>query len=213
MKPNELKTPPAGTEEKIIRAAEEVFYREGYGGARMRGIADKAGINKGLLHYYFKTKEKLFDTIFGVAINKVLFRIQEILEEESPLFEKINRIVDEYSRFLAINPAMPRFVLNELSKNPDHFLAKGLTANANDTMARFRETLEVESRAGLIRDVDAHQLLLDILSLVIFPYVGKPMVQLVFGMDGRRFKTMVGDRTEHVKDFIKRAIAPDGKIP
>lgn len=208
MKRTEDKLPPAGTEEKIIRAAEEVFYLEGYGGARMRIIADKAGINKGLLHYYFKTKEKLFDTIFGVAINKVLFRIQEILEEESPLFEKIDRIVDEYSRFLAVNPAMPRFVLNELGKNPDHFLTKGLAANAHTTMARFRETLEVESRAGLIRKVDAHQLLLDIFSLVIFPYVGQPMVQLVFGMDNRHFKNLVGERKEHVKDFIKRAIAP-----
>ena len=79
------------TEQKILNAAEEVFHTKGYDGARMQEIADKASINKGLLHYYFKSKDALFDTIFSLALRRMVTNIQSVLSMDIPLEEKINR--------------------------------------------------------------------------------------------------------------------------
>ena len=67
------------TEQKILEAAQEVFHEKGYDGARMQEIADKASINKGLLHYYFKTKDSLFEAIFSIAFRQMIAQIQAII--------------------------------------------------------------------------------------------------------------------------------------
>ena len=107
------------TEQRILDAAGEVFHSKGFDGARMQEIAQHAGINKGLLHYYFKTKDALFDAIFGIALNQIVSRINIILEQDLSLDEKIDLIVDQYMDLLLKNPMLPRFVLNELNKNAD----------------------------------------------------------------------------------------------
>src|ERR1700712_5053671 len=98
----------SGTEQKILAAAEEVFHEKGYDGARMQEIAEHAGINKGLLHYYFKTKDKLFEAIFSRALQHMISKIFGILEMELPLEDKIRLIVDQYMSMILKNPTLPR---------------------------------------------------------------------------------------------------------
>src|ERR1035438_8897932 len=106
------------TEKKILDAAKIVFLEKGFDGARMQEIADKAKINKALVHYYFRSKDKLFDAIFQEAFQQFLPKVAEVMMTEKPLFEKIEFFIDTYITMLSKNPHLPGFVMHEINRNP-----------------------------------------------------------------------------------------------
>lgn len=196
------------TEQKILNAAEEVFHEKGYDGARMQEIADKASINKGLLHYYFKSKDALFDTIFGLALRRMVTNVHAILSMEIPLEEKINLMVDTYMNIVARNSALPRFVLNELNKDPDRFIAKHVNKEIKGIFENFENSVRKEVQQGKIKAIDSRQLFMNMMSMIIFPYIGRPMIQVLAGVDNKEFNTLMNDRRELIKVFIKNALRP-----
>jgi AcrR family transcriptional regulator len=198
--------PDNSTEQKILEAAETVFHEKGYDGARMQEIADKASINKGLLHYYFKSKDSLFDAIFGMALKRMMSNINSILSMEIPLEEKIDLIVDGYMNMLARNSSLPRFVITELNKDPDRFIAKHLNSNIKNVFSSFIDSVQKEIDAGTIRPIDPAQLFMNMISMIIFPYVGRPMIQVVVGLDNKEFHSLMQERREIIKLFIKQAL-------
>ncbi len=196
------------TEEKILESAETVFHEKGYDGARMQEIADKANINKGLLHYYFKTKDSLFDAIFSMALKRMVANIHSILSMEVPLEEKMDMIIDGYMNILARNSALPRFVVTELNKDPDKFIAKHLNSSMKNVFTSFEESVQKEIKAGNIREIDSRQLFINMVSMIMFPYVGKPMIQILLGTDNKSFQTLLNQRRELIKTFIRQALKP-----
>jgi AcrR family transcriptional regulator len=196
------------TEQKILEAAEIIFHEKGFDGARMQEIADKATINKGLLHYYFKSKDALFEAIFDVAIRRMITNLNAILAMDNPLEEKIELMVDAYLNMLSRNAALPLFVINGLNKNPDKFIAKHLGGNLKNMFASFKSCVDKEVRAGKIRPIDSRQLFMNILSMSIFPFLGRPMIQVVTGIDNKMFYQLMADRRTLIKDFIKLALRP-----
>jgi TetR/AcrR family transcriptional regulator len=196
------------TEQKILDAAEEVFHQKGFDGARMQEIAEEAGINKGLLHYYFKTKDKLFETIFSVALHKMISKISAIVELDISLYEKIDMMIEQYMIILMRHPNLPRFVLNELNKNPDQFIARHVNKDAQIAFGSFVASVQKEINKKSIKRIDARHLMLNIISLIIFPFVGRPMAQGIFGMDNTEFQKLLLERKEHVKGFLKDALRP-----
>ena len=194
------------TEQKILEAAEEVFHEKGYDGARMQEIAEQAGINKGLLHYYFKTKDKLFEAIFSAALNHMISRILSILELDIPLEEKIDLVVEQYMGMLLKNPSMPRFVLNNLNKDPDKFIARHFKKEVKDAFAEFAASVRKEAGEGRIREIDARHLFMNMLAMVVFPFVARPLIQVVFGADNEEFRALMTERKGHIKKFIKDAL-------
>src|SRR6185436_18120443 len=132
------------TEEKILAAAKKVFTHEGMAGARMQDIADEARINKALLHYYFRSKDKLFETIFLLEAQKFFPKINMIFESDTPLFEKIEKFVNEYITEIQENPYLPWFVLNEINRQPDTFLYKIWGTNNLPKPQKFLEQIEKE---------------------------------------------------------------------
>ena len=119
-----LKKKDKSTEERILEAAKKVFVQKGMAGARMQDIADEAGINKALLHYYFSNKEKLFEMIFLEAASKLFPRINAIFSSDQPLFEKIESFCEEYIAVVMENPYLPLFVLYEINQDPAYFMNK-----------------------------------------------------------------------------------------
>ena len=194
------------TEQKILEAAEAVFHEKDFAGARMQEIAEHAGINKGLLHYYFKTKDALFEAIFSVALNGIISKILVILEMDIPLEEKISHMVDQYMTMLLRTPGLPRFVLNELNKNPDRFVSRHLNKNAHTAFGNFVLSVNKEVGMGKIKPVDPRQLFTNLMSLLIFPFVGRPLLQSVFGADDAAFKQLLTERKTHIKEFIANAL-------
>jgi len=96
-------TEPFSTEGTILEAAKKVFISHGFDGTSMQQIANEAGINKSLLHYYFRNKEKLFAAVFSYAFQNFIPQVQGILNSDISVFIKIERIVSEYMDMLLKN--------------------------------------------------------------------------------------------------------------
>lgn len=109
---NNKKAKDLNTEAKILQAAREIFHIYGFQGTRMQQIADKAGINKAMLNYYFRDKKKLFNAIFDEAIERIFPALIVLISEDIPIFDKIRKIVDFYIQMLMENQYLPGFVVN-----------------------------------------------------------------------------------------------------
>lgn len=196
-----------GTEEKILEAARKVFVRKGMFGARMQDIADEAGINKALLHYYFKNKEKLFEEIFMEAAAKLFPKINQIFSSDEPLFTKIAKFCEEYINVAIENPYLPLFVLNEMNQDPVYFMNKLWGKNGNKPDPRkFLQQIDDEVKKGNIRDISPLQLLMNLISMTIFPFIGKPVFQMNLGIDDMQFRMVMEQRKQEIPRFIIDAI-------
>ena len=194
------------TEEKILEAARKVFVRKGMYGARMQDIADEAGINKALLHYYFKNKQKLFEEIFLEAAGKLFPRINDIFRSDESLFIKIEQFCDEYITMVLENPYLPLFVLNELNQDPVYFMNKLWKGDKRPDPKKFLQQIEKEERKGTIKKISPVQLLMNLISMTVFPFVGKPMFQLNLGIDDLQFKMLMEQRKKEIPKFIIESI-------
>ena len=190
------------TEERILAAAKKIFVIKGMSGARMQDIADEAGINKALLHYYFRSKEKLFEVIFMEAAQKLFPRINEIFNSDQPLFEKIESFCSEYITVVMENPYLPLFVLNEINQDPEYFLGKVWAGKAKPDPTKFLQQIEREVRKGTIKRISPLHLLMNLISMTIFPFVAKPMLQRNLGLDELQFRTVMEQRKTEIPKFI-----------
>ena len=190
------------TEEKILVAARKVFTSRGMAGARMQDIADEAGINKAMLHYYFKDKDKLFEVIFLAEAQKFFPRINMIFESDAPLFEKISLFVNEYIDEMTESPYLPWFVLNELNRDADQFFKKVWTMAHRPKPEKLLAQIEKEVKKGAIKKVNALHLLVNLLSMTIFPFIAKPMLVRTMQMSETQFKQMIEQRRIEIPKFI-----------
>jgi TetR/AcrR family transcriptional regulator len=193
------------TEDKILEAAKKVFVRNGLDGATMQQIADEAGINKSLLHYYFRTKQKLFGTVLKFAFKFIVPQLQDILTSPDPIFIKIERLVSEYIDLLLKNSHIPAFVLHEINRNPDSIVQIMKDAGINPKLL-FNPLLE-DIRKGNIRPIDPRHLIINILSLCVFPIIARPLAQRVFFENNENaYKLFLEERKKEVSDFIIASI-------
>ena len=193
------------TEEKIIRAAEKVFIEKGMAAARMQEIADEAGINKALLHYYYRSKEKLFSMVFQLAFKTFAPNILMAFEGTDDLFVKIERFVFAYLTTIEKNPHIPGFVISELSNNPDRLVTTIGYLNI-DIQAVFN-AIEVEVKKKTIIPIEPSDLIINVLALCIFPIIAKPMVKgIIFQGSEVEYKNMIERRKKEVAQFVISAI-------
>jgi AcrR family transcriptional regulator len=199
------KSTDKSTEERILAAAEKIFLKEGMAGARMQDIADEAGINKAMLHYYFRSKDKLFEKIFSELSRFFFPKLIMIFESDEGLFTKIQMLVAEYIDQMRQTPYLPIFVLNEVNRQPETFIKK-MMGNRRPPVNKFFTSIEAEVKKGIIKPVNPAQLLLNILSLCIFPFVARPMFEIVAGVDKKMFDAILEQRKKEVPKFIIDAI-------
>jgi TetR/AcrR family transcriptional regulator len=194
------------TEERILSAAKKIFVLKGMAGARMQDIADEAGINKALLHYHFKNKEKLFEVIFMEAAAKLFPKINEIFISDQSLFEKIENFCHEYIAIVLENPYLPLFVMNEINQDPEYFLQKVWKGKNRPNPEKFLEQIEREVKKGTIKRISPVQLLMNLISMTIFPFIAKPMFQQNLGLDEMQFRSVMEQRRKEIPKFIIDAI-------
>lgn len=193
------------TQENILVAAREIFSTKGYAGARMQEIADRAGINKALLHYYYKNKEKLFEQIFEEAFKKIIRPLASFLADNSDLFQKIRNICDLYHSMLLEYPFIPNFVINEVNTDPSRIInlihIEGVIEGKKKTLGQIEEAV----KAGKIRPIDPRELVLNIISLSIFPFASKPIVKEFFYKDSD-INEVLRARANRIADFVIQSI-------
>jgi len=194
------------TEKLILEAATKVFLEKGFDGARMQEIADKAAINKALVHYYFRSKEKLFDAIFQEAFVQFIPKVMDVMTSDSPLFEKIKAFVNTYISMLIKNPHLPIFILHELNRHPEQMVNRIQSFGAKPEL--LVKNIIKEIKKGKIRPVDPRQLIVNMIGLFIFPFAGRPIIQgVIFKNDDKTYNRFLEDRKKDVADFIIHSIS------
>jgi TetR/AcrR family transcriptional regulator len=193
------------TEKIILDAAKKVFLVKGFDGARMQEIADEAKINKALVHYYFRSKDKLFDAIFQDAFRQFFPRVAEILMTEKPLFEKIEFFIDTYITMLIDNPHLPSFVMHEINRNPDRFINIIKSSGVNPEYLGIAIQKEVD--AGIINQINPIHLIINILGMCLFPFMGRPIIQgFIFKGNSEVYQKFLSERKKEVTSFVINSI-------
>ncbi len=197
------------TEELILDAAMKVFTRKGFAAARMEEIAKEAGINRALLHYYHRDKQTMFNRIFESRFKEFFKGLFVIFESDNiSLFEKIKRMVDHEISTLMKHPDLARFIITEIAQSPDLLIEYGkkLGINPRVFIEAFEKQIAKEVDAGLIRPIEGKQLLINIMSLCIYPFVAKPVIQTMMSLNENNFYDMAEQRKIEVREFIINAI-------
>lgn len=193
------------TEEKIFNAARIVFQKKGFSGARMQEIADEAGINKAMLHYCFKNKQLLFEAVFMNAFGQLAPQINEIFNSNESVFDKIKKFTFSYITFVIKNPFLPPFVVQEMNNNPE-FVLKFFTNANRPKPDLFLSQIEIEIQKGIIKPINPKQLLLDILSMTIFPFAAQTMVKGLVHISDSEFNLMMEERKTLIAEQIINSI-------
>jgi TetR/AcrR family transcriptional regulator len=194
------------TEEKIFEAATDVFVDKGMDGARMQDIASHAGINKALLHYYYRTKDQLFNAVFEMIAGKVLKKFAPVFDEKLTLEEKIRFFFKEHITFLHENPKLPAFVLNEINRNPARI--KKLLKNVHFEKLWLELYNQHQSELGKynITEDTLPQLMVSIVALSVFPFAARGIIEGILDKVGIDFDDYIEQRKEFAAEFVIKAI-------
>lgn len=189
------------TEQKIIRAADKLFTQKGYAATKTREIAEEAETNLALLNYYFGSKENLYKKVVQAKFKMLLGSIAPVLSDESfTLEDKIKTITENYTNLLLENEELPIFILNELTVNKELF--KDITNNARQIA---QPVLDKQLKARNI-ELTVSNLLVNILSLTIFPFVAKPLIVSSGLVKEEEFAAFVSERKDKIFEWIIKTI-------
>lgn len=189
----------------ILDSAKKLFIKHGLEKTKMQQIADEAGINKSLLHYYFRSKDKLFEAVLTGILSEIAPMLKNFFGGEMPIFQKIESFVEAYINLINKNPFLPEFIFNELNRNPENLVKIMISAGVDPNT--ILKQIEVEIEAGKIKNIDPKQLLINILALTIFPFLAKPIVKgLLLENDESQFNHFIEERKSLVSQFIINAI-------
>ncbi len=187
------------TEEKIKRAAAQVFTKKGFNDTTTRDITSVAGIPLGSLHYYYRTKEKLFQVIAEEAMVEFARIMHEVFREDLPLDEKIRQFVCQYIDFCKKNPFIPNFCINEFEKGPGKLHEK-VDFRAIDQ--RLKIQIDEYIAKGLIRPITLEDFIANLVSMTIFPFLSKKMLMYSTDINEAQFNEMLERRKTLIPEMI-----------
>lgn len=192
-------------EEKIIDAAREIFFEKGYNGATMRDIASKAEVNLALLHYYYRTKEKIFEIVINQAFVTLFKRLNKVFTSDVDIFHKIELMVESYISVGIKHPKLPGFIMHELEVNKKLveplILKYKEEQNANKNLSMFYADVQNAIDNNIIKMIDVDSLFINILSLSLFPFMAKNFLSGMV-LDNKKYSHFVKERSKHVSRFI-----------
>ena len=172
----------ATKEEIILNAAMDIFIEKGWNGARMQEIADRAGINKALLHYYFRSKENIYDRIIESVLSRFLHEMSGELDDDKPFEQVLRHFIDGLVDTIVTEPRIPMFIMHELAqggKNVKTILTRIVDQDGFSLPHRMFTLIEREAAAGTLRPVDPPQLVITLLGSCIYYFLAEPMVEAV----------------------------------
>ena len=203
------------TEQKILEAARSVFLRRGTAGARMAEIAQEAGVNQALLHYYFRSKERLAGAVFEQIAGRVFPALVQIFGADISLDEKIDRLIAAYLENLSRNAFLPGYLISEMHHHPERvsqLVSAAIGADPKRVLPPLFEKLgqQIDERVadGTMRRIAPEQFAVNLISLCIFPFAARPMLRVVFGMEDDAFARFIEQRKTELPAFFRNALRP-----
>ena len=205
--------PPEDTEARILAAAHRVFLRRGTAAARTQEIAEEAGVNKALLHYYFRSKDKLAEAVFRRVASTFMPQVLRTLASDLPLEEKLQRAVDAELDMLEGNPFLPGYLIAEFRHRPDELRAllfeMGPVEQLRDAaLAKLQAQLDAEAEAGRLRPTPARDLIVSLMAQLVFPFAAAPMLDVMLGLDAEAHAAFVARRREGLAAGLLRSLRP-----
>ena len=195
-------------EQQILAAAEQEFLTKGYDGARTTSIAQAAGVTHAMLHYYFRTKEQLFERIVDEKFETMSHSMFAIMGDPSlPIVERIKGGIEAHFDFIAANPLLPRFVINEIISRPERYklLYKRVGAVINNVYCDLQFEIDRSAERGEIEWVDVKMLLISILSLNIFTFLAYPFMEPLMGeLMADREGFLAARKAENIETILRR---------
>jgi len=199
------------TEEKILEAAKDAFMKYGLYGARMQDIADNAGINKALLHYYFRNKETLFDKVFDGALSKYFEQMTIFSDTSLPVTERIFIYIERIINFFSEYPMMSMFIIKEISVNPELFRSKIVNLKpkkGSSLISVLRDGIE----SGEIKDTDPIMFIVNLHSLCAYPFLASPIFKSMINMQDSTWEDPGNNKLKaSVKDFVTFKLSKHNK--
>jgi len=203
------------TEQRILDAAHAVFVRRGTAGARTQEIAKEAGVNSALLHYYFRTKDRLAEAVFKRAAGHLMPRVIGILASDLPLEQKVEQVVDVELRQLQKTPYLPGYIISELTHHPARAAqlfstVTGLepTEMSMRVFKSLRAQITERVKDGRMHPISPEQFTVNLLALCVFPFAARPMVMALVGLDEAGFTQFIERRRKELAPFFLRALRP-----
>ena len=203
------------TEQRILDAAHAVFVRRGTAGARMQEIAAEAGANQALLHYYFRSKDRLAQAAFERAASQLLPAVIQILASDLALDAKVTHVVEVELDYLSRAPYLPGYIISELTHHPERArqLISSMAGQAPEdirprVVAMLRKQIDARVKRGTMRAIAPEQFIVNLMSLCIFPFAARPMLAALFGMDQSAFEQFIARRRQDLPDFFLGALRP-----
>lgn len=204
-------TPPADdptTRERILDAAHTVFLRYGTAGARTQDIADAAGVNKALLHYYYGTKQALADAVFAREMQAFFPRIAAIMGDEAmPIADKVQAFVREQLDFHTARPYLAPYLAAELHADPTR-LSTVMRRQGTPPLDVLDRQLQAAARRGDIRAIAARHFVLNLMGMVVLPFVLRPVVQTMLGVPRDGFAEFIEERRQQIPEFFLAGLRP-----
>lgn len=204
-------TPPRAdheTRDRILDAADRVFTRKGTASGRTQEIADEAGVNKALVHYYFGTKAALADAIFARALGTLVPRIFGILADpDRGIEQKVPAIVKEQIDFHSARPYLAGYMIAELHAHPER-IARMMTAHGRIPLDVLRRQLHEGARAGKLRRISPEQFVANMMGLLLFPFAVRPALCELLGLDSARWQAFLEERRRLLPDFVMAGLRP-----
>ena len=196
------------TEAEILKAAKKIFIEHGFAGARMQAIADEAKINKAMLHYYYRSKETLFEKIMDGAVEMMSKQFINALSGTAPVMDKLKILINNYTNTINQNPHIPIFILNEMARNQVYFQTKmQQRLEKNNVFQNFLLQIVEEQHQGILRPIPVPQFMLTVMSLIVFPHIAKPAFLQLFDLGEDVYTKMLEDRKEHIFTVLQTALA------
>ncbi len=192
-------------EGKILEAAKEEFAQKGYEGGRMQSIANRAGISKAALHYYFRSKEKLFKKVVNSIFNLFFQDIEERIQEETTFEKKVKTIIELYLNTIMQHRNLVFFVFSELMKHPqilDEMIGK------QDEIASITHGIKAEQAKGTIRSIDPRQLIINVVSMCIYPILGQPLIVRLLDFSDEEYDEFLHHRKDQIYEFVMKSLRP-----
>lgn len=194
------------TEEKIIASAEKLFYQRGKAGTSMQDIADDAGINRTLLNYYFRSKDQLFEAVFRKALGIFVPELAALMDTGASFEKFVPAIVEKIIDTMLENPHIPIFVLQELSSNPQRM--PQIIKEMGIDPARAIDKMRGEGIVSPVPGMNSRQILLNLISLCIFPFAAKPVVlDILYHGDNEAFVEAMKERKKLIPQIIKQLMS------
>lgn len=194
--------------ERILLVSRDLFIRNGYSSTSIRDIAAASETNVAMVNYYYHSKYNLFELIFDEAMNVLMKRVFFIVSSDKPFFELVELWIDSYFETLMEYPQIPIFILNEVNQNPDRLTERIRKHNPYEIFSVLSKRIEEEVQNGIIRPTPALDLILNVLSLCIFPFAFGQTATKVAGKTKEEYEEVLRAHKTYVKNFVVHALKP-----